>query len=164
VAAAEKARRLDAVEDELFRVGRLVAAHSELRMALADRSAPVESRVALVGQLLRGKVSEETMLLVGQAVAHPRERSFDATVELYGEVAAERRSRVIALVTAAVPLTERQRDRLVSALSRLYGHEVHLNVEIDSDLIGGVRVEIGDEVIDGSVATRLDEAHRRLTR
>ncbi|MGZ4593075.1 MAG: F0F1 ATP synthase subunit delta [Actinomycetes bacterium] len=164
VAAADKAGRLDDLEDELFRVGRVVAGNAALRAALSDRSAPVDARVALIEGLLQGKVSEETLRLVRQAVAHPRGRHFDQTIEIYGDVAADRRSRMVALVTAAVPLTVQQRERLISALSRIYGHDVHLNVEIDPDLIGGMRVEIGDEVIDGSVATKLDDARRRLTR
>jgi F-type H+-transporting ATPase subunit delta len=77
-------------------------------------------------------------------------------------VAAELRSRLIATVTATVPLTEEQRDRLAAALRRIYGAELHLNVQLDPDLVGGIRVEIGDEVIDGSVVARLDEARRRL--
>ncbi|MDQ1627295.1 MAG: F-type H+-transporting ATPase subunit delta [Actinomycetota bacterium] len=164
VAAAEKAGRLDALEDELFRVGRIVAGNPDLRTALADRSAPVEQRTALLQDLLAGKVTDETLRLVRQAVAAPRGRHFDRTIDMYGEVAAERRSRRVALVAAAVPLTEEQRERLTAALQQLYGHEVHLNVEIDPDLIGGVRVELGDEVIDGSILTRLHEARRRLIR
>ena len=77
-------------------------------------------------------------------------------------MAAQRRDRLVATVTATVPLTEEQRGRLRTALSRIYGHEVHLNVEIDPSLVGGVRVAIGDEVIDGSVVAKLDEARRRL--
>ena len=62
----------------------------------------------------------------------------------------------------AVPLTEAQRERLASVLARTYGHQVHLNIEVEPDLIGGIRVEIGDEVIDGTVISRLHEARRRL--
>jgi F-type H+-transporting ATPase subunit delta len=164
VAAADKAGRLDRVEEELFRVGRTVDGSPDLRSALADLSAPIDARAALLDSLLAGRVSDETQLLVRQAVRQSRGRTFDRTVDVYAEVAAERRSRMVALVTAAVPLTEQQRDRLASALSRIYGHDVHLNIEIDSDLVGGVRVEIGDEVIDGAVSTRLDEARRQLTR
>jgi F-type H+-transporting ATPase subunit delta len=162
VAAAERAGRLDAVEDELFRIGRVVAGSPELRAALADRSAPVDNRAALIEGLLEGRVADETRRLVRQAVVAPRGRSFDRIVEEYGEVAADRRSRLVAVVTATVPLTEEQRERLGAALARMYGHEVHLNVEVDPDIIGGIRVEIGDEVIDGSVVSRLDDARRRL--
>lgn len=161
-AAAEKAGRLDTVEDELFRISRIVAGAPELRTALADRSAPVESRAVLIEGLLGDRVAEETRRLVRQAVVAPRGRTFDRAVEVYGQVAAELRSRLIATVTATVPLTEEQRGRLADALRRIYGSELHLNVQLDPDLVGGIRVEIGDEVIDGSMVARLDEARRRL--
>jgi F-type H+-transporting ATPase subunit delta len=163
VAAAEKAGRLDAVEDELFRTARVVAGSPELRVALADRSAPLDSRAALVEDLLAGKATDETLHLVRRAVVAPRGRSFDRTLEQYADVAADRRSRLVATVTATVPLTERQRERLGAALARLYGHEVQLNIQVDPALIGGIRVEIGDELIEGSVVSRLDDARRRLT-
>jgi F-type H+-transporting ATPase subunit delta len=162
VAAAERAGRLDEVEDELFRVSRAVAGAPDLRTALSDLSAPVESRAALVEDLLGGRTTEETRRLVRQAVVAPRGRTFDRTVETYGQVAADRRSRLVATVTAVDPLTEEQRRRLAGVLQRIYGHEVHLNVQLDPTLVGGIRVEIGDEVIDGSVQSRLDDARRRL--
>ena len=162
VAAAEKAGRLDAVEDELFRIARTVAGAPELRSALSDVAAPVDSRASLIEGLLEGRTSEETRRLVRQAVVAPRGRTFDRTVELYGRVAADRRSRLVATVTASAPLTEEQRGRLAAVLHRIYGHEVHLNVQLEQGIVGGIRVEIGDEVIDGSVLSRLEEARRRL--
>lgn len=162
VAAADAAGRLDTVEDELFRTARVVAGSAELRVALADRSAPVASRAALIEGLLDGKAAEETRRLVRQAVVAPRGRTFDRVLTEYGQVAAERRSRKVATVTATVPLTEEQRSRLGAVLARMYGHDVHLNVELDPSIVGGIRVEIGDEVIDGSIVNRLDDARRRL--
>lgn len=164
VASAEQSGRLDAVEDELFRTSRIVAGAPQLRVALGHRSAPVESRLRLIEGLLAGKVGDETLKLVRQAVAAPRGRTLDRTLETYADVAAERRRRVVATVTAAVPLTEEQRQRLTRALAAIYGHEIQLNVDVDPDLVGGIRVEIGHEVIDGSVISRLEEARRGLTR
>lgn len=162
VASAEQAGRLDTVEDELFRAGRVIAGSHQLRSALSDRSAPVARRVELLDDVLGAKVTEETMRLVRQAVTAPRGRSLDDSLETYGAVAAERRNRLVATITAAVPLTEAQRDRLAAILARAYGSEVQLNVQLDPDLIGGLRVEIGDEVIEGSVLSRLQDARRRL--
>jgi F-type H+-transporting ATPase subunit delta len=146
----------------LFRTSRIIAGSPELRVSLSDRSAPVEHRIALIDGLLAGKVSNQTGRLARQAVAAPRGRSLDRTLETYAVVAAERRSRVVATVTAAVPLTAEQRERLSSALATIYGHEIQLNIDVDPRLVGGIRVEIGDEVIDGSMISRLGEARRRL--
>ena len=162
VAAAERAGRLDSVEDELFRTARIVAGAPDLRSALSDRAAPVDSRAALLEGLLSDRASEETRRLARQAVVAPRGRTFDHAMTVYGRVAADRRSRLVATVTVTTPLTEEQRDRLTAVLTRIYGHEVHLNVQLDPALIGGIRVELGDEAIDGSVLARLDEARRRL--
>lgn len=162
VAAADQAGRLDTVEDELFRMGRIVAATPDLRAALSDVAAPVSSRAALVEGLLDGRVADETRALVLQGVLVPRGRTFERIMTEYGRVAAQRRSELVATVTASVPLTEEQRSRLGAALARMYGHDVHLNIDVDPSIVGGIRVAIGDEVIDGSVVARLDDARRRL--
>ena len=80
----------------------------------------------------------------------------------YQKVAAEVRGEEVATVRVARPLADAERDRLASALARTYGRDVHLNVIVDPEVIGGIRVEIGDDVIDGTVASRLDDAGRRL--
>lgn len=162
VAAADQAGRLDTVEDELFRIGRVVSANPDLRTALSDASAPVASRVALVEGLLDGRVAGETQALVRQAVLAPRGRTLERIMTEYGRVAAQRRDELVATVTASVPLTGEQRTRLGAALARIYDHDVHLNIDVDPTIVGGIRVAIGDEVIDGSVVARLDDARRRL--
>ena len=68
----------------------------------------------------------------------------------------------VATVRVAAPAVRGRAPRLAAALTRQYGREVHLNVVVDPELIGGIRVEIGDDVIDGTVVNRLDEARRRL--
>ncbi len=161
-AAADQVGRLDTVEDELFRIGRIVAANPDLRAALSDASAPVASRAALVEALLEGRVADETRALVRQGVLVPRGRTLERIMTEYVRVAAQRRDEMVATVTASVPLTEEQRTRLGSALTRIYGRDIHLNVDVDPSIVGGIRVAIGDEVIDGSVVARLDDARRRL--
>jgi F-type H+-transporting ATPase subunit delta len=158
---AERRGQLDDVEDELFRFGRLVDASPQLRDALTDRLAPQTAKRDLVRRLLEGKVAEATLHLALQAVAG-RHRSFSAAMAEYGRIAAARRERLIATVRVAQPLDEATRDRLARALGGHYGRDIHLNVIVDPDVLGGVRVDIGDEVIDGTVANRLQDARRRI--
>lgn len=159
--AAEKNGELDAVEDELFRFGRIVDAQPELRVALTDQSAPADSKRALLADLLRTRATAVTLRLVTELVTHPRGRALDRGLDVVARYVAQRRQRLMALVRTAVELDEDRKARLTAALTRLYGHEIHLNVEHDPDVVGGVSVQVGDEIIDGTIVGRLDVARRR---
>ncbi|WP_109473823.1 F0F1 ATP synthase subunit delta [Ornithinimicrobium cavernae] len=162
LAQAEAAGRLSQVEDELFRFGRIVDGTGELRSALTDRRAPAESKSQMVRTLLEGRSAPETVRLAELAATH-RSTRFDHAIEGYLAIAASRQEQLTATVTTAVPLTEQQRDRLTHALSTHYDRAVRTNEVVDPTVVGGIRVVIGDEVIDGTVLTRLDEARRRMT-
>jgi len=162
IAQAETAGRADRLEDELFRFERIVAADPALRAALSDTQAPADSRGDLVSSLLRDKVTPETLVLARQAVVAPRGRRFDRVVERYLETASSRREQQTAVVTAAVPLDDTQRHRLAQALSGIYGKSVQVNVILDPEVVGGIRVQVGDEVVDGTILRRLEEARRLI--
>jgi F-type H+-transporting ATPase subunit delta len=162
IIASESQDALDDLEDELFRFGRVVAGQPDLRAALTDPSLPNDRKQALLGALLDGKVTAVTLGLIGQMVTHPRGRPLSAALEMCADIAARRRQQLIAVVRAAVALSAAQRGRLAEALAGSYGHRVHLNVIVDPSVVGGISVQIGDELIDGTAATRLAEVRRRL--
>jgi F-type H+-transporting ATPase subunit delta len=161
LALAERAGELDGVEEDLFRFGRLLAAQPELATALSERI-PAAQRTALVDSLLAGKARASSVRLIHRVVEQPEGQSALTNVEHLSAVAAELRERLTALVTTATPLTEAQLDRLAVILGRGYGRPVRLNVELDPELIAGLTIRIGDEIIDGSVRSRLGEAARRF--
>jgi F-type H+-transporting ATPase subunit delta len=99
------------------------------------------------------------MVLAKRAVA-ARERTFDHTIEGYVTLAAAQRNRVVATVRVARPLSSDQRNRLRDALRNKVGREVAIQEVIDPDILGGVRVELGDEVFEGTVSDRLESARR----
>lgn len=158
----ERENRLDSVEDELFRFSRIVAADGELERALADRTAPADAKRTLVQSLLGDKADAATVVLVEQLVTTPRGRSVVNGLDELAAEAAKRRERSVASVTAPVPLTEQQEQRLTETLTRIYGRPIALHVEVDPDLQGGLVIRVGEEVIDGSVTGRLEELRRRL--
>jgi F-type H+-transporting ATPase subunit delta len=162
IAAAEHEGRLDDLEDELFRFGRIVAGQPELRIALTNPFVPAQLKRDLVTGLLTGKAAPETVRLAAEAVTNPLGRSLDVCLEDYARLAARRRQRLVAEVHVAVPLSDAQRERLSASLATAYGHQVHLNVVLDPKVTGGMTVRVGDELIDGSLTTRLAEAGRRL--
>lgn len=158
---AEQSGRLDETEETLFRFGRIVDADHALRAALANPAAPLDSRRDLVAGLLAGKAPQETTTLAQRAVA-ARNRTFELTLEQYLNLAAALRRRVVATVRVAAPLTAEQEARLAATLSGQAGRAVNLHVVVDPSVVGGIKVELGDEVIDGTVAGRLADARRHL--
>jgi F-type H+-transporting ATPase subunit delta len=161
-AAADGEGTLDELEDELFRFGRIIEAEPELRIALSNPFVAAERKQVLLDDLLADKITQPALRLISQAAFHPRERSLERSLEEYGNLVAERRERLVAEVHVATELSTDQRGRLAAALSAAYGHHVHLNVVVDPQVIGGMSVRIGDELIDGSMASRLAELRRRL--
>jgi len=161
LASAEQQGQLDEVEDELFRFGRVVHGDPQLRAALGNRSLPIAQRQALVNALLEGPALAETLALARQA-AVGRHGSFETTLEDTGELAALRRDRLVATVTSAVELADEERNRLAEALKRHYGRSLHVNVVVDPRIMGGLAVQVGDDLIDGTVSGRLEEARRRI--
>jgi len=164
IASAEGSGELDRVEDELFRFRRTIDGDPQLRSALTDRTASGERKAALVSALLDGKVAPATLRLARQAVLAGRGLRLDAVLSSYADAAALRRQQLVAHVVVALPLDADQRERLTAALQRQYGRNVHLNVDVDPEVLGGIRVEIGDEVLDGTISRRLQEARRQLSR
>ncbi|MFE9257527.1 F0F1 ATP synthase subunit delta [Streptomyces sp. NPDC006879] len=160
--AAQQGATLDDVEDELFRFGRIVASDTGLRAALTDRSATAAAKSELLRSLLGGKANPVTERLVTRLVTHPRGRSLESGLESLSKLAADRRSRMVATVTTAVPLSDAQKQRLGAVLAKLYGRPMHLNLDVDPLVLGGISVRVGDEVIDGSVSERLAAASRRM--
>jgi len=156
---ADRRSELEDTEDQLFRFARLVESSPELRNLLGDRAIDLSRRQELVEGLLRGRTTDSTIVLAKRAVL-ARERTFGQTIEGYITLAAAQKNRAVATVRVAKPLSSDQRNRLRAGLSQKIGREVTIQEVIDPDILGGVRVELGDEVFEGTVADRLESARR----
>ena len=160
--AADARGELDSVEDELFRFGRIVAGDRELSRILSDRKGPAAGKAALLDQLLSGRVSPVTEVLLRNVLTGSHVGTAGVAIERLSEVASRRRGQSVARVTTAVPLTAAQEQRLADVLGRLYGRSIGLQVTVDPSILGGLVVQVGDELIDGSIAHRLEDARRQL--
>lgn len=163
VSVAEKqgAQGLDTLQAELLSFVDAVASNHDLQWALEDRQAPTAAKVKLALGLLPN-ASDVARSLIAQAVARPRGLRPAALVERFAQVVARRQRRWIATVSVTRPLSQEQSSRLLAGLNALYGRDLRLNVVIDRAVLGGLRVEVGDEVVDATAATRLSDLSRRL--
>lgn len=162
LAAAESRGRLETVEDEVFRLSRALTGAREVREALSDATVDPERRRTLIATLVDGRADPVTAALAEHATLALRGRRFMASLARYGERAAQRRRRLVAYVTSAAPLGPGQLDRLGTLLERSYGRAVQLNVMVDPAVVGGLRIQVGADVVDSTVLARLTDARRRL--
>jgi F-type H+-transporting ATPase subunit delta len=164
LASADRAGDLAEVEDELFRFGQVVAGDSALAGALGDRRVPVAQRATLVDSLLEGKASDVTIRAARVALGGFGGRSVEVGLTRLVELAAQRRDRNVAYVTVAAPLREADEERLGAALSARYGRDVSVKTTVDPRVLGGVRVQVGADLYDGTIARRLAQARHALAR
>ncbi len=148
---------LAAAEDELFAVAQALAGSDELREALSDRSIPAARRQQIVEDLLGGQAAEATVALVSMVVGAGRGGDLVRIIETAVERSAGLRNKAVAEVRSAVALSDDQQQRLGEALRQATGKDVTVKVIVDPTVMGGVVTRIGDEVIDGSVRTRINQ-------
>jgi F-type H+-transporting ATPase subunit delta len=160
--AAERAGELERLEEELFGVATLVGREPRVRSALTNPGLPVANKRALVADLLDGRVGRRTAALTDLLVELTEGHDLDSLVKEWAKAAAARRNRVVADVRSAVELDDRRRARLAEALTRVIGKPVVLQAIVDEAILGSVVVRVGDDLFDGSIRTRLEQAREAL--
>jgi F-type H+-transporting ATPase subunit delta len=162
---AEKAGQVDEVEDQLFRFSRILDAQPRLAILLGNYEVPAETRIQLLRNILGSAgdgVNEIAADLLVKTVELLRGQPAEVAVQSLAEVAVARRGEVVAQVSAAAELSDAQYTRLTEVLSRIYGHPVTAQVSIDPELLGGLAISVGDEIIDGTLSSRLAAAQTQL--
>ena len=152
----------DSLEAELFTFGAAVSSDPELELAVGSKLGTPASKSALVGKLLAKKASPQTLAIVDHLVQQPRGRRIGELVRTAASLVADQAGLAVATVITAAPISDAQVERLRAGLAKSYGRELKLNLVIDPSIIGGIRVQIGDDVIDGSVSTRINDLRLQL--
>ena len=158
----EKASQLDQLESELFAFAQIVAKNPELRATFALRSTSEVKKSDLVSALLSGKALQASIDLISFLVDHPRGRNLESGLSEFADIISAHKARLIAHVVSANPLTSEQTTRLTSALTKMMGHEIRVNVSVEKEVVGGLSIRIADELIDGTLIARLAQADRLL--
>ena len=160
--AANLSNSLDQVQSEIFIFSKLLIENPDLRTALSERSQSPEAKQALLKSIFGSKFSASTNSLLSHSVESRRARSIEKTIAAYSHAVTARRNRVNAHIKSSIALSDVQAKKLADSLTKQIGQPVHLNIEIDPSILGGISIRFGDEVIDGTISNRLAEASRAL--
>jgi F-type H+-transporting ATPase subunit delta len=152
---------LETIEDELFKVARTVEASEDLRTTLGDAAIPLERRIGIVQDVFR-TAHPTTLALLSFVVSTGRTRDLPAIIDKLVERAAEERKEAVAEVRTAMDLDDETKRRLAEAVGKATGKRVSLKVIVDPSVLGGVAVQVGDVVFDGTVRSRLNQLREAL--
>ena len=159
---ADKNNQLELLENQLFDFSQVLISNPELRQALNTSADSDAGKIQLLESIIKGKYANSTVNLLRRVVSLRRGRNIDSTLAAYSHYVTVRRNRVVAHVKTAVALSPAQQQSLITALGKAVGKTVHINVEVDPKVLGGLSIRYGDEIIDGTVINRLAEASRAL--
>lgn len=159
--AAAASKKGDKLDTELFAASQIVHDNSELRAVISDRAVPLAGKAELLKSIFAGKVGEATLAVLTQAAA-ARSGSFEKVIDQFARQIANREGQIVAVARVAYELSEAEITRLASGLTAKYGRPVQLNIVVDPDVVGGIAVSVGDEVVDATMSTRLESARRLI--
>lgn len=143
------------VADELFRIARTLEREHDLRQMLTDIAVPAEGKERLLNDLLGERASPHTLNILKFIISQGRSRDLVEIADELARIAEEESNREIAVVRAAIPLNDEQKERLGRALGEATGKRVSVKVVVDPSVVGGVVARVGDVVIDGSVVHKM---------
>jgi len=159
---AKAEEELERVENELFTIAQALDDSPELRSTLTDPQLPMEKKQALIDDLIGGRASSLSVDLVQLIVSQGRSSELSDIARALVKAAAASRDKAVAEVRSAVPLDEQTIERLAAALGRATGKSVEVKVVVDESVIGGIVARVGDTVIDGSLARRVDSLRQAV--
>lgn len=161
-AISANTKQIANVETELFAFKQAVDSDQDLQFALGDRLANETAKLALIDTLTKGKVSDEAAVLIRHAATGANHRRVSVVLEQFGKQVSAYAERLVATVTVANPISQPQLEKLAGILAKSYGHSLKLNVEVDPAILGGIKVQVAGEILDGSLASRLNNAKLQL--
>ena len=154
--------KLDLVLSEIFNFSKIILENPELRLALINRADSVERKQELLKSIFGQKFTSSSQRLLSKSVEGRGNRGIEKSISAYSNALTARRNRVNAHIKSSIALSDGQAKKLADSLTMKIGQPVHLNIEIDPSVLGGISIRFGDEVIDGTISNRLAEASRAL--
>lgn len=147
---------------ELLAIQALIHSDPELELAVGSKRASAEAKATLVGALVGGKVSPEAEAIARHLVSDSRGRRIGRMLSDAAEIVADQGGKGLAVVTVATSLSAAQQAHIEKLLEKKYQRPHYIAQRVDDSVVGGARIRVGDDVIDGSVATRLQDLRMKL--
>lgn len=153
---------LDQVDGELRELAEIIEQNNELRYILNHPNITLSAKKDVLEKILKDNISDISKHFLYLLVDRRRQDLLSDIQREFSRLADEARQIVEARLTSAASLTSTQEEKLKQVIERFTGKNVRLLTEVDPDLIGGAKLQIGDRVMDGSISTALKKMREEL--
>lgn len=150
------------IDEELAAIADIFSANPGLYDVLGSPTVTDEEKRSLINELFEGKISRTVLGLLCVLTESGRCRYLGAVTRAYRKAYYEKSGIAEVCVTTVKPLTPDQKERLISKLSKLYAKKIILTEKIDESIVGGMIVNCGDSMLDGSVKTKLENMRKQI--
>ena len=147
---------------EMLAVDRVVKTQPDVQLVLSDKRAPLEGKKAMVTSLFGKKISADALSIVSHLVVQPRNRRITQSITRAAGIVCDQRGEGLAEVRVARAISDTQHTAIKTMLDNQFGRPHYIDLVIDESIVGGIRIRVGDHVIDQSVATQLADMRRQL--
>jgi F-type H+-transporting ATPase subunit delta len=150
------------IAGELLSVDRVIKAQPDVQLALSGKRAPAEAKQKMVTALFGKAISAEALAIVSHLVTQPRNRRITESVTRAAAIVCDQRGEGLAEVRVAQAIGDAQLKTVSTMLDAEYGRPHYIDQVVDQGMVGGIRIRVGDHVMDHSVATQLADMRRQL--
>jgi F-type H+-transporting ATPase subunit delta len=153
---ADEAKTLDSVATDLKTLKSVITDSSDLRRLISSPLIPrAQQARAALALVEKAGLSDITRRFIGIVARNRRLSSLTQIIDGYMALLAAHRGEITAEVTSAKPLSQPQADAVGNALRAAVGKKVSVQLNVDPQLLGGLRVKVGSRLIDASLASKL---------
>ena len=163
-AIAQEQNKIDEFEKELADVVDVIMSHEDLKAFMFHVLIPPQEKKDILSRLFADRVSPNALSFLNLVIDKRRVDHLGVMFDEYRAMADESKNIIKAEVTSAKDVSEQDIAGLEKTLSEATGKKVRVTLTVDPSLIGGVKVRIGDRVIDASVVKKLDMLKSSLKR
>ena len=149
--------------EQLGNVQRVLKGNAALRVTLDDPNTSTQDKLQSLNQAMPQQLTVDIHRFLGTLLESGQLDQLDAILLEFDLLVRRRPELKLARVTSAVPLNEAEKDVMRAKLEDRFGPDLEFEFDVDASLIGGVRLRVGDQVIDGSVSGKLAALRDHLT-
>jgi F-type H+-transporting ATPase subunit delta len=161
-AEADSTDSIDRVDADIDLLTQTVSESRDLRLLFASPVVSASKKETIIRKLFEPHVSDLVLSFLMLVNRKRRASIVEAILDSYRSLRLEHQGIVEAKARVAIKMTDADVEELRKSIAKTVGSDVHLEVEEDSDLIGGIVVKIGDRVYDGSLKRQLAKLKRQL--